>query len=281
MRQKQKIINLFKDKDISSIKHVISINCEEDLNLFWDFTTNSNNVSYEFVHTFVYQFYNFAISYIRETSSEFFDIILEESDKYFYFTLWNKNITLSFKNYIEKTSVTFLCSNNRITAKLDKSKYLKKIQEINHKQHKYNLADSNQKKQKPYTFLDKEDFIELVNLNDNMQDIIYYIRQFEFNNKNFISLRSSISLFCFTLRYYKEIFPMAGTLTDFSNLLNTRARAFKKIDKDGLKLVSDFIQNIDTWLYSIFVNGDKDLYFMDKSMKDDYLTIKQIISTSK
>jgi len=59
---------------------------------------------------------------------------------------------------------------------------------------------------------------------------------------------------------------MASTLTDFSNLMNTRARAFKKINEFGLKLVSDFIQNIDTWLYSIFVNGDENLYLSLNSL---------------
>jgi len=57
LRQKQKIINLFNDKDISSIKHVISINSEEDLNQFWDFTIKCNHVFNELLHSFVTQFY--------------------------------------------------------------------------------------------------------------------------------------------------------------------------------------------------------------------------------
>ena len=133
MKLKKKIINLFNDKEISSIKHVISIGSEEDLNQFWDFSTNSNSVSYELIHTFVANFYNFAIMHIRDNSDEFFNIILEESDENFYFTLWNKKISLSFEESMKESICEYLQKKNRITIRLDKSKYLKKVQNLNKK----------------------------------------------------------------------------------------------------------------------------------------------------
>jgi hypothetical protein len=218
MRKKQKIINLFKDRNICSIKHVISISSEEDLNQFWDFTTNSNNVKYEHMHTFVTQFYNFIISYMRNNTAEFFDIILEESNKFFYFTLWNKKISFLFQDYIKKSSIKFLCTDSRITIQLDKSKHLKDFE-----QKKSKVKDKQHKKNKPYNFLHKDD------------------------------------------------------LTDFSNLMNTNEKAFKKLDKHQYKIVVGFINNIDNWLQSIFIEGGVNLYHMDKSMKKDYLKIEEII----
>jgi predicted DNA binding CopG/RHH family protein len=279
MRHKQKIINLFDDKEISSIKHVISIGSEEDLNQFWDFSTNSNSASYELIHTFVAKFYNFAIKYMHHNRDEFFDIILEESDENFYFTLWNKKISLSFEESIKKSLCEYLRKENRITIRLDKSKYLKEIQKINKKNLKRqkNLLNPQPKKQKPYTFLAPDDLKELLDLNDDMQDIIYNIHNSRFNDKIFISLRSKVSLFCFTLRYYEQLFPMANTITNFSNLMNTNENQFKNFDILEFKIISGFIQNIDSWIQTLFIKGGANLYFMDNSMKADYAIIEQII----
>lgn len=53
MRQSQKIINLYKDRSIRSIKHVISIGDEEDLNQFWHYfhseVTNDYRLLYHFI----------------------------------------------------------------------------------------------------------------------------------------------------------------------------------------------------------------------------------------
>ena len=279
MRRQQKVINLFNDKDISSIKHVISIGCEEDLNQFWDFSTNSNAASYALIHTFVARFYNFALKYIRDNKDEFFDIILEESNKNFYFTLWNKKISLSYENSMKKSLCDYLKKENRITIKLDKSKYLKEIQKINKKNIKRqnNLLNPQPKKQKVYTFLEPDDFKELLNLNEDMQDIIYNINNSRFNDKSYISLRSTISLFCFILRYYEQLFSIANTITNFSNLMNTNESKFKTLDVLEYKIISGFIQNIDSWMQTLFIKGGANLYFMDNSMKADYAMVEQII----
>lgn len=40
MRSERKIINLYDAKNISSVKHVVSIDSEDDLNQFWDYITS-------------------------------------------------------------------------------------------------------------------------------------------------------------------------------------------------------------------------------------------------
>ena len=122
MRKKQKIINLYNDYTISSIKHVISIQTEEDLEHFWDFINTHNNSKYILMNNFISMFYEFAHTYVLNHEVHFFEIILEESDANFYFTFWNKHLANSFENYLQKTSTIFLLQDNKISVKLDKSK---------------------------------------------------------------------------------------------------------------------------------------------------------------
>ena len=276
MRKKQKVINLFNDKEISSIKHVISIGSEEDLNQLWDFSTNSNSASYENIHTFIAKFYNFAINYIR-LNDDFFDIIIEESNDYFYFTLWNKRVSLNFEKLLKKSLSEYLRKWNRITIKLDKSKCFKDIQKKESGEYNKELLSSKPQIQKIYTFLTYDDLSELVDLNNNMQDIIYNIKESSFDKKSFVSLRSTISLFSFTLRYYEEVSLMATLITSFSNLMNTNEKKFTDLNRLEYKLISGFIQNIDNWMQALFIKGGANIDFMNSSMKADYRTIEDII----
>jgi len=63
----------------------------------------------------------------------------------------------------------------------------------------------------PYTFIAEDDIQELISLNDDIQEINYQIHKHSINEHYFIKLRSSFSLFCFTLRYYDEIQSVTAT----------------------------------------------------------------------
>ena len=285
MRTKKNIINLYEDKKINTIKQVVSIANEEDLNIFWSFVTTSENSAHNLVHTFITQFYNFALHYMENKDAEFFEIILEDTEKYFYFTLWNKKISLLFKEHIQETSLNHLYDDNKITIRLNKLKFQKNIEKINKKNEirteELIQSVSNKKTleiKEPYLFMESEDLRELLKLNDDMQELIFLIQNNSLTNEIFISLRSSISLFCLILRYYDNISPMATTITDFSNLLNLHRNKFIELDKNELELICGFINNIDRWLENLFVLGGVDLYFMDNSMQADLDTISYMIS---
>ena len=285
MRTKKNIINLYEDKKINTIKQVVSIANEEDLNIFWSFVTTSENSAHNLVHTFITQFYNFALHYMENKDAEFFEIILEDTEKYFYFTLWNKKISLLFKEHIQETSLNHLYDDNKITIRLNKLKFQKNIEKINKKNEirtEELIQSVSDKKtleiKEPYLFMESEDLRELLKLNDDMQELIFLIQNNSLTNEIFISLRSSISLFCLILRYYDNISPMATTITDFSNLLNLHRNKFIELDKNELELICGFINNIDRWLENLFVLGGVDLYFMDNSMQADLDTISYMIS---
>jgi hypothetical protein len=288
MRTKRKIINLFEDKNIFSIKYVVSIDKEEDLNQFWDFLTSSENSSHNIINTFITEFYNFALSYINSKDAQFFEIILEENDESFYFTLWNKKIALLFQEYIKNTSLESKYDRDRISVKLKKKKFKDKLQKINanNEQREKNLITSvtkenTPKRVEPYTFLEDDDLQELLKLSDDLEDLMYQINKVGLNENLFISFRSKLSLFCLTLRYYDEISQISVTITNFSNLLNTNKEKFMNLEKEELDLIIGFVNNIEKWIRTLFVTGGADIHFMDNSMKADYNTIAQMTDPSK
>lgn len=288
MRTSRKRINLYKDKNIFSIKHVISIDTEEDLNQFWDYLTNTQESEHSSLNSFVSYFYNFALIYISKKDAQFFEIILEENEDNFYFTLWNAKISLLFKKYLEKTSIDYIYEDNRISIKLVKKSYqanLKKLKRENSSREK-KLIKSVEKEKKIicfeiYDFIEEEDLQELIGLSDTMQDIIYQINKYEITEDQFIKLRSTFSLFCFTLRYYNEVMQVMITINDFLNLMNTKKEKFIDLEKIEFELVYGFINNIDRWIKTLFIQGGADLHFMDNSIKADFVTIQHMISPTE
>jgi len=285
MRKNKKTVNLFKDKDIYNIKHIISISCEDDLNQFWEFLSNLNTGEQEIIQTFLSQFYSIALSYILKKESYFFEIILEDSQKYFYVTVFNKKASSLFKKYAKKASLDFINSENRISVKLDKSAFDKTIKKIHtkNKKREKNLINSvdetKPKAQKAvYTFLNESDLEELLHQSDDMIKFMPKTSQHSFNEHIFISLRSTLSLFCQTLRYYDRIVPFATTLTKFSNLLNVNKEKFLQLNNYQIDLLKGFVNNINHLLHVLFVYGGADLYFMDNSMNADYEMISLMIN---
>jgi len=284
MRTSKKIINLYNDKNTSSIKHVISINTEEDLNQFWDYMSTAQESSDHYLSSFISYFYNFALSYINQDKAQFFEIILEENENNLYFTLWNENISLLFQKYLSKTSIEYLHKQNKISIKL-----LKKIDKIDFKKIKKEnqkrenklinsvLKSKKTTKTKPYTFIQEEDLEDLMHLNEDLQDIIYKIQKNGINENKFIKLRSTISLFCFTLRFYNQVETITFSINELLNLMNVNKDKFISLDNLELTLVCGFINNIDRWFNTLFILGGADLHFMDNSMQADYVSISQIV----
>lgn len=284
MRTKRKIINLFEDKNIFSVKYVISVDKEEDLNQFWNLLAHSNSSSHCLTHTFIGQFYNFALDYVSKYDSTFFEIILEENEEYFYFTIWNKGIATQFKEYAKKAALVFLHDSNKISIKLTKVKCQKDIENLNIQNQKREkrllnsvLEEYENKVMAPYDFIERDDLEELLKLNEDLQEFIYKANKASLDEKLFISFRSALSMFCLTIRYYKEISPIASTITEFSNLVNTNKERITGMDSSELALISGFVNNIETWINTLFVKGGADLHFMDNSMIADLNTISRII----
>lgn len=276
MRKKRKVINLFEDTHLSSVKYVVSIATEEDLNQFWDFLLGSENSTHYVIHTFISLFYSFSLKYLKDDNLEFFEIILEENEEFLYFTLWNKKVSIYFMQHIDNSSLEFLHVKNKLSIKLKKEKISTVLKPLHKKEIKKII-----KVIEPYTFLQDDDLQDLIKLNDDLQEVVYQLKKHGFYEGLFITFRSTLSIFCLTLRYYSQIKIIANTITDFSNLINTHKENFLELSDDELALIIGFINNIETWLHTLFIKGGANISFMDNSIQADYNTIVQMIEPPK
>ncbi|MBD3825165.1 MAG: hypothetical protein IE916_11770 [Epsilonproteobacteria bacterium] len=287
MRKNKKVIHLFEESNTSSVKHVISIATEDDLNCFWDFLSNSNSYAYDSMHTFIAHFYNFAHYYLTRSQSHFFEIIIEESDLNIYFTLWNKIAAKQLFKLLGAIPLDMIYDKNRISVRLPKiTKAQLTLQTSNEQRQEHLIASVQQPKEiktdlEPYTFINNEDLEELLKLSEDMQDLILNLSKKGFSEHTFITFRSYLSIFCFTLRYYPQIQESTKTFTEFSNLLNMHKERFLQLSEDEFELIIGFVHNIDNWLQTLFVRGGAHLYFMDNSLKSDLATIQMSISPSE
>jgi len=128
MKSKQKVYNLYKDEKISIIKTVVSVSNEEDLNTFWDFFINFQTLGEEEVVGCTKIVYDFLTKILNKDKSIFVNIVLEESEKFFYISFLNSKISKEIKAKKKKIHIPFKSDNKRVTFLLEKRE-IKKIQE--------------------------------------------------------------------------------------------------------------------------------------------------------
>ncbi|QFR49762.1 hypothetical protein FJR48_08480 [Sulfurimonas lithotrophica] len=291
MRKKRNIINLYKDKNINSVKYVISIENEEDLDQFWDFL-NSNIDSNRYIHIFIELLYNFTHTYILKDEAKFFEIIIEENDSNIYFTIWNKKVIKSLDSYFSKSSLKYKYDNKKLTIKLKKEVSKKLIQKIeqdhieiekklNSPTFKPSKPNTNSNFIKPYNFIDDEDLNDIIRINDDLHDILYRGKKLGITEDILIELRSSLSMFLLNIKYYKQVSEFSKTIDSFLVLLIQNTDKFLTNNKKKITLIEKLINNIDTWINRLFVNGGKELYFLDKVMHEDYLMLQEMVYSKK
>lgn len=121
MRKKQKIINLYGDAEIYAIKQVVSIGDEEDLNQLWEYVMGSSSGERSDIYPFLVGFYELASRFVESRREAFFEVILEESDRYHYFTVWNREFLHFSRREWKKKRMKYRTDTNRITVRLSKS----------------------------------------------------------------------------------------------------------------------------------------------------------------
>lgn len=260
MRRERKIINIYGDSSIYSVKYVVSVFTEESLNEFWYFLGNSNYFYDEAVFEYLVEFYNAALSYIMKKEVGFFEIILEESEKYLYFTVWNKEAAYLFKKYSKKRALEYLYDKKRVTIRLDKTLDKKTAVHI------------------PFTLLiDSAELQELEDFNENIQNILKQIGKIGFSDNLYIALKSNLSMLHLSLQSYKESRHVSEHTLNLLNLLHHNKKKFVDFKQNELKILDNFTKSIDHWLYNIFIKGEKDIHFMDDTLKTNYESIIKLV----
>ena len=285
MRSKQKVINLYQDSSIHSIKHVISIGNEEDLNQFWHYFDQEVKNDYRLLYNFIGLMYAFISRLFEENEELFFELIIEQNDDLFYFTVWNATVCTAWMRLLNegKNDFEYKSDKKRVTVKLVKEVLLRhdEVCEDEKKNARENLITSLSqevsKPKLPYGFLQPEDREDLLKICDDMSDLMYQSKKVGFNHDVFIRLRSYLSVFSLTMMPYPHVSSISNLTTEFSVLMNSYQTSFKTMLFDEIALVEGFISNIDRWANTLFVSGGADLHFMDSSLRADLEMIKMLV----
>jgi hypothetical protein len=285
MRQQQKIINLYRDSSVCSIKHVISIGNEEDLNQFWHYFHSEVSKEYKFLYRFIGVLYAFTARLFEKNAALFFELIIEQNETSFYFTVWNTDVSEALSLLLGGKSKAheFRVDKKRITVKLDKETSIRHEALCTEKQNSrvarlMTLVKSEEKcMQEPYDFLDKEDREEILDICAEMVENMARAKKHGFNNDLFTRLRSDFSLFSLALAPYTRIFFVSNLITECSVLMNNNKMLFEQMPHEQIALIEDFVNNIEHWAHTLFVLGGADLHFMDSSLKEDLEMIKRRI----
>lgn len=285
MRNQQKIINLYRDSSVCSIKHVISIGSEEDLNQFWHYFHSEVTKDYKFLYRFIGVLYAFTARLFEKNDALFFELIIEQNEECFYFTVWNTEVSEALNLLLGGKSKAheFRVDKKRITVKLDKETSLRQealyLEKQNGRVARLMASVQSEEKgvQEPYDFLDKEDQEEILDICAEMVDNIARAKKHGFSNDLFTRLRSSLSLFSLTLIPYTRIFFVSNLITEFSVLMNNNKAPFQQMPYEQIALIEGFVSNMERWAHTLFVLGGADLHFMDSSLRADLEMIKRLL----
>lgn len=285
MRNKQKIINLYNDSSVQSIKHVISIGSEEDLNQFWHYFYSEVVNDYKLLYSFISLMYAFTSKLFEANKNLFFELIIEQNEDCFYFTLWNADISKAMTLFLDQRNkeCEYKIDKKRITVKILKELLLvhnetyDDQQKHRRKQLVTALTDDKPIVKLPYDFLEEEDRQEILKSCDDMSDIMYRAKNIGLKSDVTIRLRSCLSMFSLSLLPYSQVTQVSNIITEFSVLLNNHQVVFEQMSSSEVEMIEGFISNIERWTETLFVIGGADLHFMDSSLKADLGMIKMLI----
>jgi hypothetical protein len=284
VRKQQKIINLFEDRLIHSVKQVVSIGDEEDLNQLWEYIISIHSSDSCETYAFFIRLYELSSQFLESNPGIFFEIILEQSDENYYFTVWNKTFINFARKHWKKRRLDYRFKNKRITIRLSKSfledKKAEKLAEDNSRIDNF-LATIQRSETiqpiPPYTFMDSDDVIELNDIAKDMNEYLYMAQQIGFTPEALIKIRTYFSRISMILNYYEEIEQIAIVMTEFSMMIHYYKEAFAQLTTDQIRLIEGFSGNFERWLKILFMEGGAELNFMNRSLRADMEMIRLMI----
>lgn len=279
MRRKQKIINVFEDKAVYAVKHVISITDEEDLNQLWEYIITAHAHEKSKTYPFFVSLYELSERFLRNFTEIFFEIIVEQSDKYYYFTVWNKSFILFVREHWEKRGVELAYDDKRITVRLHKPVLNEKNEdeEIRITQLLSRIQKSESTENiPPYSFMESNDLHELIELAEDLNTHLYDAFHTSLTNDVLIRLRSYFSMIAVILNHYEEVEEMALIMSEFSMMINQNKEDFVCLSNDQIGVIEGFARNFERWVKILFIYGGAEIDFMNRSMRADMETIKSL-----
>lgn len=283
MRKRQKIINLFNDISVYAIKQVVSISDEEDLNQLWEYIITVNSESSD-IYSYFVNLYELSSRFLESCSEPFFEIIIEQSDEYYYFTVWNKQFIRFARKEWKKRRLDYAYNRKRITLRLSKVLLREKRSERQNAEerritHFLSTAEGevSTASHPAYDFLKVDDFIHLMTLSDDIDEYLYNVQRTGYTMDVYTQLRSYCSKIALILGYYEQVDEIAMLMTEFSILLAQHRETFSALRSEQIALIEGFSHNFNRWLKIVFIEGGANLHFMDRSMRADMKMIRAMV----
>lgn len=285
MRKQQKIVNLFHDRSIYSIKQVVSIGDEEDLNQLWEYMMTVYAGATAETYDFFVGLYELTDRFLERHKESFFEIIIEESDKYYFFTVRNKELIAFIRKEWKRRRIKYRSDAKRISIRLSKSALKEKREEQSVRDDRRinrliaTVQEGPIKKaiSPPYTFMDENDIRELREFVEDMNAYFYEAQHVGLSINTLIRIRSYFSLISLILSHYEEVERVAVIMVEFSIMISQHKEAFSQLSADQIRLIEGFTHNFERWLKVLFVEGGADLYFMDRSLRADMEMVRLMI----
>lgn len=284
MRKQQKIINLYNEKNLYAIKQVVSVSDEEDLNQLWEHIVSIHLGEDSKMYVFMANLYELSARFLEKQKGEFFEIIIEQSDEYYYFTVWNKAFIHFSRKEWKKRRIDYRFKNKRISIRLLKQTLKNNTidysqrDDIRVAQILQTLREDTIKNEfLPYTFMHQADLIELIELAEDMNTIMYEAQQSGLSINTLVRIRSYFSLVSLTLSHYEQIEQVSNIMIEFSIMINQYKETFSLFNTDQIELIEGFTHNFERWLRIVFIEGGADLHFMDRSLRADVEMIRLMI----
>lgn len=279
MRRQQKIINLFDDRTIYAVKQVISIGNEEDLNQLWEHISIYHAGLESQSYPFFVSLYELSERFLQSIPGIFFEIIVEQSDDYYYFTVWNKKFIPFVQHHWEKRGIEHLSDTKKITVRLPKpSNDMKEATDMLRVTH---LIETIRTPHhivclEPYTFIEQDDLHELLELADDLNLLLCEAIHHSFTQDTLIKMRSLFSMISLILNHYQEVEDMALIISEFSMMVNQNKEDFLNLSSEQIVLIEGFSHNFERWLKVLFIQGGAEIGFMNRSMRADMETIRSM-----
>lgn len=284
MRKQQKVINLFGDSLIHSIKQVVSIGDEEDLNQLWEYIMGIHATDASETYPFFIGLYELSAQFLAIHPRAFFEIIIEQNDDNYYFTVWNKLFINFARKHWKKRRLDYRFKNKRITVRLSKlvlsNKKIEKIADDNTRISHF-LATIQRsefiKPTPPFRFMDRDDVIALNDVAKDMNEYLYIAQEIGFTPIVLARIRTYFSQISVILNHYEEIEQIAIVMTEFSMMINYYKEEFSQLSTDQIRLIEGFTRNFERWIKILFTEGGAELNFMDRSLRADMEMIRLMI----
>lgn len=284
MRKEQKVINLFQDRLIYSIKHVVSIGDEEDLNQLWEYIMSIHTSDSAETYAFFISLYELSAQFLEINPGVFFEIIIEQSEDNYYFTVWNKVFTHFARIHWKKRRLDYRFKNKRISIRLSKALLKEKriekaaVDNIRINNLLQTITDAQGKNIiSPYDFIDRDEVIELNDVARDMNEYLYIAQETGFVIETLRRVRTYFSRISVLLNHYEEIEQVAIIMTEFSMMINQNKEAFLELNTDQIRLIEGFARNFERWIRVLFFEGGAKLNFMDRSLRADMEMIRLMI----